>query len=182
MTTPVASTSTLASLLLQPTSSAPPSYLTGSKDLISLFSLNPLYNTYVLPYLTPSALASIPGGGAGVGGAPSKNNEKGKGKEAGSRDPSLPPSLVISSSHGPVSSEMAVGGSLDGSMGAGAGRKIGFSMGGIKLGGDTGAAEAVGGKGAKKKKLKFEKTYESLVSDVAGELCFSPPLVPTLIV
>lgn len=181
MNDPLASTSTLslASLLLQPTvSSSPASYLSGSKDLISIFSLNPLYNTYVLPYLTPSVLASInsnAGGGDKVSqGSGLKRNDKGKGKEEGPRDTSLPPAVVVSSGHGTaVSFEMVANGSIAGGEiigGAGMTRKIGFSMGGVKLGGDTVVVDGTSDQDAKKKKkVKFDRTYEGLINDVAGE-------------
>lgn len=108
-----------------------PSPLSGSQDLLSLFGLKPLYDKYVRPYPTATALAN------NKSGTPEMDEGKGKGK---------------ASTSGGLTS-------------------IGFSMGGVRIGGEVLVkTEAVVGEKAGKR-LKLEKSYAHLVEDIPGKLC-----------
>ncbi|GAA5926659.1 hypothetical protein JCM1841_003196 [Sporobolomyces salmonicolor] len=143
-----------------------PSPLSGTQDLISLFHLEPLYNTFLRPYLTPpppasasDALPPLPPTGADSPAAPfpgAVGSIKGKEK-------AFAPAQV-----------QGVESPSPGGSGAGAGLKI--TLGGIKFGGapaaragGADAAAATGpGPGGKPKKLKMDKSYAHMVSDILG--------------
>ncbi|GAA5959742.1 hypothetical protein JCM21900_006367 [Sporobolomyces salmonicolor] len=163
----------LSAYLLQPDNPYP-SPLSGTQDLISLFHLEPLYNTFLRPYLTPpppasgaEALPPPPPTGADSPAAPfpgAVGSIKGKEK-------AFAPAQV-----------QGVESPSPGGPGAGAGLKI--TLGGIKFGGapaaraggaDAAAAAAAAGPGpggapggGKPKKLKMDKSYAHMVSDILG--------------
>ncbi|KAM0751273.1 hypothetical protein T439DRAFT_325424 [Meredithblackwellia eburnea MCA 4105] len=141
-----------------------PSPLSGRQDLMSLFNLLPLYDTHVRPYLSPSLLSATPndpatvgpGGGAGGGGGTDAHSPgKGKGKER----------EVVTTTNTNTTS------------GAGAGAvgvstptmSVGFTIGGVRIGGTTVINPPTTASGAdEKKKQKMEKTYSKLVLDIPG--------------
>ncbi|GAA5872578.1 hypothetical protein JCM1840_004842 [Sporobolomyces johnsonii] len=164
----------LSAYLLQPDNPYP-SPLSGTQDLISLFHLEPLYNTFLRPYLPPPPPASSsdalapphpPAGADSPAPAPVKGAVGSiKGKEKALDQSHVPPQGVGSPGPG--------GG---GGGGGGAGLKI--TLGGIKFGGATapaagGGADAAAGPGGaagggKPKKLKMDKSYAHMVSDILG--------------
>lgn len=108
-----------------------PSPLSGSQDLLSLFGLKPLYDKYVRPLPTATALAN------NKSGTPETDEGKGKGK---------------ASTSGGLTS-------------------IGFSLGGVRIGGEVLVkTEAVVGEKSGKR-LKLEKSYAHLVEDIPGRSC-----------
>ena len=109
--------------------------LSGSQDLLSLFELNPLYDTYVRPYLPPHLAGQATTSLERDSPAPNRISLKGKEKEV------VQPSTT---------------------------RSIGFSFGGVKIGGEVEVELQ------KPKKVKFEKTYTALVADIPGQ--FIAPL------
>ncbi|GAA5843158.1 hypothetical protein JCM3766R1_005254 [Sporobolomyces carnicolor] len=168
---PVPSTSARADYsqyLLEPTN-VTPSSLSGTMDLITLFNLDPLYNTFLRPYLPVSA--SKAAGGAPESPVPTAaatttTTTKGaisiKGKERETMTP------VASPAPGPC----AVASPAPGS-GSGGGFKI--TLGGIKLTSSLGASAGAGAVtnappagNTKSKRVKMEKNYSHMIQDVLG--------------
>jgi hypothetical protein len=132
--------------------------LSGTKDLITLFNLDPLYNTFLRPYLPPSTSTTTLSKGS-----------KGKGKEI--LDSPTPTTIQSPKQGGPyaVASPAPPGGG---------GFKI--TLGGIRLNshnltttgsGGTGivsSSSGASGNGGKVKRIKMEKNYSHMIQDVLG--------------
>ncbi|GAA5912655.1 uncharacterized protein JCM6883_005342 [Sporobolomyces salmoneus] len=155
--------------LLEPTN-VHPSPLSGTLDLITLFNLDPLYNTFLRPYLPPSALGhstnSNGSGNAGPGAVnadspiPLKGAVSLKGKERERIQPSPVPSPAYA-----VASPAPGGGTAAG----GGGFKI--TLGGIKLTSSSinAAPNATTTTGSGKvKKVRMEKQYSHMIQDILG--------------
>ncbi|GAA6018965.1 hypothetical protein JCM11491_005696 [Sporobolomyces phaffii] len=177
---PVASTSALPTvppvrrdlsrLLLHPTNTTP-SPLSGTRDLITEFHLDSLYNTFLRPYLPPATANAPPSSLApATADSPAPPAVKGavsiKGKE---RAVPAPAPRVDSPAPYAVASPAPPGG------GGGGGFKI--TLGGIKLnssaGGGVGIAPVAAGAAAttssgKVKRVKMEKNYSHMVQDILG--------------
>lgn len=124
-----------------PAPAPPPSRLTGSLDLISLFNLSPLYDQFLRPYLPDSTTLSTT---ASAPGSP-KGKEKATDDPTADAKPTPPPNGAAPA--------------------AGLGR-LSLSLGGVKLANAADGANGVGGKG---KKVKMDKTYSHLVADIPGK-------------
>ncbi|SCV74662.1 BQ2448_7691 [Microbotryum intermedium] len=137
----------LSSLLISP-SNVTPSPLTGSRDLISLFHLEPLYDTHLRPYLpqdtgeqTTTTTASNPN-------TPNPISSNGKGKQSQQQLVDQAPPAAAA--------------------------RIGISFGGIKLGAlGPGATTESGNEGKQStmgqaRQQKQERTYSYLVADIPG--------------
>ncbi|GAA5906323.1 hypothetical protein JCM6882_002701 [Rhodosporidiobolus microsporus] len=154
-----------------------PSPLSGTQDLLTTFHLDPVYNTFLRPYLDPSLLSTSAAGqlpafgsaGAGAAESPAPTPgriEVGKGKGKAVASPA-PPMAAASP---------APGGGLKITLG---GVKFGGARGGSPspspsvgpAGAADGAALAAGAGGAggkPAKRLKMEKGFEWMVGDVLG--------------
>ncbi|BGP20323.1 hypothetical protein JCM10213_002048 [Rhodosporidiobolus nylandii] len=161
-----------ARYLLTP-SNPHPSPLSGTQDLLTLFNLTPVYNTFLRPYLDPALLASHPSALPAFG-APADSPaspgvtgkvELGTGAGAGGKG------------KGRAASPAAVGSPAPG----GGGGAFKITLGGIKLGStraspspspsvgpEAAAASGTGGQGKPPKRLKMEKGFEWMVGDVLG--------------
>ncbi|BGP11546.1 hypothetical protein OF846_004923 [Rhodotorula toruloides] len=159
-----------AQYLLQP-HNPHPSPLSGTQDLISLFHLSPLYDTFLRPYL-PANLAPIPGSAGAEeveagGGAVKGQVLLGKAAQLAAQGGQLkasPASPMPASSSAPAAGEAKT---------VGAGLKI--TLGGIKLAGTTVAAGAesadgAGAGGKKPKRPKMDKSFDYMVGDVLGRI------------
>lgn len=118
-----------------------PSPLSGSQDLLSLFHLKPLYDTYVRPYPPPGSIVPPP-----------------------IQQPIIETTTITTTGETKIKS-------LNG------GLSIGFTMGGIKLGGGgiinadgtgIGIGEKEKSEKEKGKRTKIEKSYAHLVEDIPG--------------
>ncbi|GAA6025860.1 hypothetical protein JCM10207_003235 [Rhodosporidiobolus poonsookiae] len=167
-----------------------PSPLSGTQDLLSLFHLEPLYNTFLRPYLDPNLLAHTPhhlppvgaespaASPAPVPGAVSLGKDKGKGKAVG-------PGAGAGVGAGAGAATPA-----SPAPGAGAGMGLKITLGGIKFGGGGGSrglspspsplVGAEGGLEKRKKALKMEKGFEWMVGDVLGLPSLPRPPQPIL--
>ncbi|GAA5939823.1 uncharacterized protein JCM15063_004313 [Sporobolomyces koalae] len=128
--------------LLQPTN-VHPSSLSGTDDLISLFELDTLYNTFLRPYLPPTPTTTA----AAAGEPPSNANS-----------PSVVPPTAIKGQVSIKGKEKQAPDSP--AMPTPGGFKI--TLGGIKF---TSAGEVPT---AKVKRVKMEKNYAHLVQDILG--------------
>ncbi|GAA5886418.1 hypothetical protein JCM16303_002529 [Sporobolomyces ruberrimus] len=153
--------------LLQPTN-VTPSPLSGTADLITLFNLDPLYNTFLRPYLPPSSTTTsgpvtadspLPNT---VNPPPPVKSLKGKERATSISSPAPQPYAVASPAPGHTG-------------GGGGGFKI--TLGGIKLnssinggGGSSTNVPTLGGSSTsgKVKKVKMERHYTHMVQDVIG--------------
>ncbi|GAA5825039.1 hypothetical protein JCM5353_001155 [Sporobolomyces roseus] len=165
-TQPLASTSSLQAqdyspYLLQPTNSHPSS-LSGTQDLITLFQLDTLYNTFLRPYLPPPSTSSTNSTSEPLNAdspIPIKGAVSLKGKEkaiVGSPAPQIVASPAPGGGTGGF--KITLGGIKFGSSGGGAS--------GISMNGDLGASSS--GTSGKVKRIKMEKNYTHLVSDIPG--------------
>ncbi|BGP58219.1 hypothetical protein JCM8202_001700 [Rhodotorula sphaerocarpa] len=166
-----------------------PSPLSGTQDLISHFQLDPLYDTYLRPYLPPALQrasssfgqpeihapqgADDPAANAGptAGGAAGGQSSLLPGGGTAALQPPGPGTNALSAS-APTSPATAASQ-------AQAGLKI--TLGGIKLAGLNGPASATepdpgagagtaAGGGKKPRKAKMDKSYEYMIGDVLGRL------------
>ncbi|GAA6055062.1 hypothetical protein JCM3770_001779 [Rhodotorula araucariae] len=134
---------------------AHPSPLSGTRDLVSLFHLEPVYDTFLRPYLPPVS----------TNGTRNDNEDKGKDKHA--PIPADPHPASPSPAPTPSSGlKITLGGIKFGSAGG-----SGQSAGGDSADGPSGQP----GPGApppdkKRKRPRMDKTYEYMVGDVLGRI------------
>ncbi|GAA5863536.1 hypothetical protein JCM8547_007278 [Rhodosporidiobolus lusitaniae] len=169
--------------------------LSGTQDLISLFHLDPLYNTFLRPYLDPSLTSAGTGGSSSalplVGAAdnPAASPAPGSGGEAGAagvvvgkidlkkgkgKAAAAPPAAAASpapqppvvGSPAPGALKIMLGGIKFGSARGGGSPSPSPSVG--PDGGATGAARAAAAVAKPAKRLKMEKGFEWMVGDVLG--------------
>jgi hypothetical protein len=158
----------IANLLCHASVDVTPSPLSGTADLITLFNLDPLYNTFLRPYLPPSSTTTsgpvtadspLPNT---VNPPPPVKSLKGKERATSISSPAPQPYAVASPAPGHTG-------------GGGGGFKI--TLGGIKLnssinggGGSSTNVPTLGGSSTsgKVKKVKMERHYTHMVQDVIG--------------
>ncbi|BGP27792.1 hypothetical protein JCM10295v2_006769 [Rhodotorula toruloides] len=156
-----------AQYLLQP-HNPHPSPLSGTQDLISIFHLSPLYDTFLRPYLPTNLAPTASSADAEVeAGAVKGQVLLGKAAQLAAQGGHLKASPA---SPMPSASAAAAG---EAKPGGGAGLKI--TLGGIKLAGTTLAgsaegADGAGGSGKKPKRPKMDKSYDYMVGDVLGRI------------
>ncbi|BGP03645.1 putative membrane protein [Rhodotorula toruloides ATCC 204091] len=157
-----------AQYLLQP-HNPHPSPLSGTQDLISLFHLSPLYDTFLRPYLPANLAPNSDLAGAeeveAAGGAVKGQVLLGKAAQLAAQGGTLKASPAS-----PMPSTSAA--TTDAAKAPGAGLKI--TLGGIKLAGTTLAgadgADGAGGSGKKPKRPKMDKSFDYMVGDVLGRI------------
>ncbi|GAA5967152.1 hypothetical protein JCM3765_001547 [Sporobolomyces pararoseus] len=159
-----------SSYLLQPTN-IHPSSLSGTQDLITLFQLDSLYNTFLRPYLPPNTTTTTTNAGGGGGVSTTTTTA----------DSPIPPGVISikgKEKASPVQSPAYAVASPAPTTGGG-GFKI--TLGGIKLNASmsssslptlnnlnqTGTGTTIG-TGGKVKRIKMEKNYSHMIQDILG--------------
>ncbi|KWU45568.1 hypothetical protein RHOSPDRAFT_32873 [Rhodotorula sp. JG-1b] len=154
-----------------------PSPLSGTQDLISHFQLEPLYDTFLRPYL-PSSLTSVPVDAADQlsVGAPSNGGAPPLSSTQATTLPLPVPGQVVLPTNRSKLNKATTSPAPPSTPGGGGGFKI--TLGGIKLAGLTSPALASASTAAsstaathkKPKRPKMEKSYDYMVGDVLGRI------------
>ncbi|GAA5820297.1 hypothetical protein JCM10212_005862 [Sporobolomyces blumeae] len=164
----------LTPFLIEPTNTDP-SPLSGTQDLISLFRLDGLYNTFLRPYLPPPALGSSSDSATQLESPTQTPSEQAagavsiKGKEKATATPGVAPSAPLppgqtASAPGSGGLKITLSGIKFGSSGLGNSLNASGPAGQAA----TNDAKDLAAANGKPKRLKMEKTYSHMVADILG--------------